>query len=285
MKISEIDALTYSLVNLFEGDDHSESEIYFQSTKLTRENIGVLGKRVAQITSDSGLVRMMARGWKTYAGAPRIALPRPSLGTMTLEDAMRGRRSTSTMGPGRFSGEPITLAELGSVLAFSYGPTRVIESPRAPGEKLYLRAAASGGGLYPLEIYPLVFNVDGCEPGVYHYSITEHALELVRPGPCQKGFIATTSYGDMASTASVMFVVTAVLARTLSKYLFRGLRFVLNDVGVLVQNFYLTGTALGLDTCAIGGFFDDEVGSLIEIDNVDEHVAICFAIGRKVREV
>ena len=281
MKVHELDPLTYSLVDVFTDDDHSAAEIYWESTKLTRENIAVLAQRVNQITTDSGLVRMMAKAWKSYEGAPRIALPPPSLGTMTVEEAMRRRRSTSS-GPGIYSGAPITLHDLGAILRFSYGPTKAIESVRAPGEKMYLRAAASAGGLYPLEIYPLVFNVDGCPPGVYHYAIVDHALEILSPRPCRADFVRTTSYQDLASTAAVMIVITAVFPRTLSKYLFRGLRFLLNDVGALLQNLYLAGTALGLGTCAIGGFFDDEVGRLVGIDNVDENVVICFAAGQNV---
>jgi len=77
----------------------------------------------------------------------------------------------------------------------------------------------------------------------------------------------------------VILVMTMMFRRNLSKYLFRGYRFIMNDVGAVTQNLYLTGTALKLGTCALGGFMDDELGTLLGIDNVEEAVALCFVLG------
>jgi hypothetical protein len=45
-----------------------------------------------------------------------------------------------------------------------------------------LRAYPSSGALYAVEIYPLVFRVEGLDPGVYHYRAVENELEVVRLG-------------------------------------------------------------------------------------------------------
>jgi SagB-type dehydrogenase family enzyme len=270
------DGLTFQLVDLFEGDDHFEAEVFHESSKIGRANAAELSRRVDMIAKDPQLQRMMWTSWKSYEGAPKVKMPKPALGSMTVEEAIRRRRSQI----GRYAGGPISFAQLASILRFTYGPTLSILSQKFPGEKFSLRGTPSGGGLYPLEIYPLVFDVEGLDQGIYHYSVSDHSLELLEAGPCRERFRKCTTYLDLADTAAVMFAVTAVMPRTLSKYLFRGYRFLSYDVGACLQSFYLTATALGLGTCALGGFFDNMVGDLLGINNVTENVMILFSVGQ-----
>ncbi len=278
MAMRTMDPLTYSLVDVFDGD-HEESEVFHESSKMTRQNFASLADRVGAIQSDPKLVGMMARSWKSYVGSDSVGLPAPSLGAMTVEDALLRRRSVSSDG-GAFGAGPVAVAELGALLAFSYGPTREIRAPSLPNSQL-LRATTSAGGLYPLEIYPLVFDCEGVAPGIYHYRVIDHSLEAVRLDSVKEAFLETTTYVELAGSCAVALVVTAVFERTLSKYLHRGYRFLMNDVGALLQSLYLTGTALELGTCALGGFFDDELADLLGVDGVNEAPVICFLLGRR----
>ena len=279
MTADEIRTLHYAQVSIFEEDDHSITETFHEYSKFSRENIADLGQRVGIILRDPKIRAMMAASWKTYRGHERIPLPPPALGSMTLEESLQQRKSLSSDPGASFSGEPITIAQLGSVLGMSYGITR---AHRIPGtdQTQHFRTTTSAGGLYPLEIYPIVLRVDGLAEGIYHYSVPEHALELVRRGPCLKDFLNVTNYVDMCQNASVVLAVSAVFKRNMSKYLHRGYRFIMNDAGALLQSFYLCGTALRLGTCALGGFFDDPLGDLLGINNVDEAPVICFLLGR-----
>jgi SagB-type dehydrogenase family enzyme len=270
-------SISYQYVDVFEGDDHDEAHQFHESSKLTRRNAQMLSRRVDSIQRDENLQRMMWAAWKSYEGAPRIPLPSPSLGTMSVEDAFSQRRSQV----GRFAGGPINVDALASLLRYTYGPTLAVMSDRFETGELLLRATPSAGGLYPLEIYPLVFDVEGCAPGIYHYDVRNHALEQLRAGLTRDDFYPCTNYRAFAETSSVVLAVTAVMRRTLSKYLFRGYRFVSYDVGCLLQSMYLSATALGVGACALGGFFDDLVGNLLDIDNVDENVMMCFALGQR----
>lgn len=274
--------LTYSLVDVFDGD-HEESEVFHEFSKITRQNFARLAERVGTIQRDAKLVGMMGRSWKSYVGSDRVELPPPSLGAMTVAEALLLRRSVSSDG-GVFGTGPVAVAELGAVLAFSYGPTREVKAPGLPNSQL-LRATASAGGLYPLEIYALVFDCEGLAPGIYHYCVVDHALEVLRRGSVKDAFLETTTYVELASSCAVALVVTAVFQRTLSKYLHRGYRFLMNDVGALLQSFYLTGTALDLGTCAVGGFFDDELGDLLAVDGTNEAPVMCFLLGRRPESV
>ena len=280
MTAREVEAVQYSIVSIFDKDDHSIAETFHETTKLNRENVGLLAKRVGLIVRDPKIRTMLSRSWKTYRGQPSISLPKVDLGTMSLADALNGRESISSRPGAAFAGRPVTLQQLAGVLGGSYGLTRSIPIS-GTDETQYFRPTTSAGGLYPLEIYPIVFRVEGVPEGVYHYNPKEHSIESVRPGPCMADFLNVTTYVDMCRSASVVLAVTSVFHRNMSKYLHRGYRFIMNDAGALLQTFYLAGTALGLGTCALGGFFDDELGNLLGVNNVDEAPVICFLLGEK----
>jgi SagB-type dehydrogenase family enzyme len=280
MTAKEVQAVEYSIVSIFDRDDHSIAETFHETTKLNSENIGLLSKRVGMIVRDPKIRAMLSRSWKTYRGHPRVPLPKVDLGSMSLADAFNSRESISSRPGAAFSGRPITLQQLGNVLGGSYGLTRSLPIS-GTSEVQYFRPTTSAGGLYPLEIYPIVFAVEGLTEGVYHYHPKEHCLEAVRPGPCLNDFLKVTTYVDMCRNAGVVLAVTGMFHRNFSKYLHRGYRFVMNDAGALLQSFYLTGTASGMGTCALGGFFDDELGNLLGVNNVDEEPLICFLLGEK----
>jgi SagB-type dehydrogenase family enzyme len=272
----EFDALSYSLVEFFDKDDHTDTYVFHEGTKVTRTNYAELSRRNDAMTRDAEFLLMTSRAWKVYAGSERVKLPETTLDDISLGDAIRGRRSHV----GAYTGQAVALQQLAAMLRWSYGITRSIDSKNFPGQKLHYRASASAGALYPLEIYPLVFNVDGLAAGIYHYAVPDNELEIVRRGSPLDALLGMTTYYEMIRTSAAVIVITAVLPRAISKYLFRGYRFISYDVGVLLQSLYLTGAGAGVGTCAVGGFFDNEIGGLLGVDNVDEQVMMIFSIGQ-----
>lgn len=260
------------------GDDFSFIEDYHESTKITRANLPELADRVGQVSTRSDLHRVTMQGFKTYASAKRIALPPARLDDAPLEAVLRSRRSQT----GNFAPGSISLEQLSAILRYSAGPTtKPSASGVYPVEAVYLRASPSAGGLHPTELYPLVMNVDGCEPGLYHYSVRSHELELLRAGDLTTELAATLADPSPAVGSAVTIFLTSVMTRNLSKYLFRGYRFLSYDVGALLQSLYLTTTTCGLGTCAVGGFHDDDAGDFLRIDNVHECVHMLFCIGQR----
>ncbi len=59
----------------------------------------------------------------------------------------------------------------------------------------------------------------------------------------------------------------------------RGCRFALLEAGHIAQNILLATTALDLGAVAVGGFIDDEVNEILDIDGVDEFSIYLIAIG------
>lgn len=118
-----------------------------------------------------------------YPGEP-IALRVPDLAAIRMQDptltaVLEDRVSTRTFDDAR----PITVGQLAELL-YRTARTRRTELV-ADGEELVSRPYPSGGSLYELELYPVVRNVAGLEPGMYHYDSFDHVLRPVA-GPDSK---------------------------------------------------------------------------------------------------
>lgn len=214
-------------------------------------------------------VRPQPSPYKRYPGAPAVPLPPvPEPGGLPLEVAIARRRSVR-----EYADRPLTLEELSRLLHYSGG----ITDRRDP--TLAFRSVPSSGALYPIEVYPVVFDVAGIEPGVYHHDVQEHRLELLRPGDFRQAVFQAAISQEMLLRASLALVLTGIHARVQWKYLDRSYRYLMLEAGHLGQNVYLAATSLGLAPCGIGAFFDDDLNRLLDVDGRDEATVYLLAIG------
>jgi SagB-type dehydrogenase family enzyme len=142
------------------------------------------------------------------------------------------------------------------------------------------RAAPSAGALYPVETYMSSQNISDLEPGLYHYSPPEHALELLKEGDFRGRLAEAALDQDFIAGAGVVFCWTAVFARSAWKYAERAYRYVYLDAGHIAQNVALAAVALGLGSCQIAALYDDEVNALLGVDGVEESILYLTAVGR-----
>lgn len=206
--------------------------------------------------------------YKTYPGSVRIALPSSSPEPlMTLDQALTERRSVRSFRP-----EPVALRQLGYLLWAATGVQR-------REHRFESRTAPSAGGLYPIETYVVVNNVQDLEPGLYHYWIRAHELERLRAGDLRQAIAAAAVGQTMCAAAAAVFVWTAIFARTTSKYGQRAYRYIYLDAGHIAENLALAAVSLGLGTCPIGALLDDEVNKLLEVDGVEESVVYMSVVG------
>jgi SagB-type dehydrogenase family enzyme len=188
---------------------------------------------------------------------------------MRLGEALSGRRSSRV-----FATAALPLSALAALLRAGYGVTGAL---RAGDAAQPLRAAPSGGALYPLELTVAARRVDGLAPGLYHFDPLDDALEQLRTGAVP--IAAATPFADEAGVAAAVIVVSAVFWRSRFKYGLRGYRFVLLEAGHVAQNVLLAAAALGLAALPLGGFYDRRVDELIEVDGVDESALYLICIG------
>jgi len=204
--------------------------------------------------------------YKVYSSAEKIELPKEvSYSGLSVGEAIEKRRST-----GDFSSEAMSLIELSRLLHYATGIT----------EKRYcLRAAPSAGALYPIELYAVINNVEGLATGVYHYSIGEHSLDVLRKADFRKEMVQHCLGQEMVGQANVAFIMTALFHRSRWKYQERTLRYTLLEAGHIAQNIYLTATSMGLGACAVGAFSDDDINPLLRIDRTRESVVYLVVVG------
>jgi SagB-type dehydrogenase family enzyme len=204
---------------------------------------------------------------RSYPDAARTALPGRDFAVGEALGAVLERRRSIR----EYALRPLPLETLGRLLHASYGVRgrRRLPDPGAGG---YERPAPSAGGLYPIELYVAAQRVEGLDDGVHHYDARSHELERVRPGLFHETLVELTMGQDMIRAANLVFILTAVVARTTYKYGQRGYRYVLLDAGHLGENLYLTATALGLGPAGIGGFLDVELSAHLSLPAGEEAV-------------
>lgn len=282
----------------YERKEEMISDVYHENSKMRRIDGQFWGKRFSEIRSNVHLCKAMSKTYKEYLNNPSVDLPRDfEKSEMSFEDIIINRRTTR-----EFSGEAITLEQLSKLLYFTYGITFSFKAfgqhggffhspdyetgPKAidvlneyDGYQAF-RAAASGGGLYPLEFYVSVNAVEDLDNGLYHYNVKNHKLELLRKGEMENEYNELVFKEEWQRKASVHFIITSIMDRTRFKYLERGYRFINIDLGHAVENLYLTATSCGLGCAAIGGFFDDEVNNFLGIDGQNETTMLLVNVGQ-----
>jgi len=182
--------------------------------------------------------------------AEEIGLPQPKeKGSISIEETLRQRRSVRDYKRG-----PLSLDQVSQLLW------------AASGKNLNRRTAPSAGATYPLEIYLVVGEVEGLEPGVYHYSPSRNNLAIIGEKDARNGLSRAALEQEMIEEAPVSIIVAADYSRTTGRYGQRGIRYVHMEVGHVGQNVSLQAIALRLGAVMIGAFEDQKVKEVLGIE-------------------
>lgn len=208
--------------------------------------------------------------YKTYPRLPSIALGNESPPSADFFELIQKRSSRRN-----FARAVITKQELSLLLKYSCGNTGAMENGR------HHRAQASGGGLFPIEVYPIIFRESADLPaGLYHYSVKNHALDVLWQRDFSDDDVRGLFTYPWVVHATLALVMTAVFSRTQDKYGERGYRYILIETGHIGQNLYLAAETLGLKCCTLGGTRDENLEKLIDIDGISESVVYGAALGK-----
>ena len=233
-------------------------EEFQKSTKHSRERL--LGGRLDWANKPET--------YKKYPSAKIIPLSREfPTKSLPMLDVLKKRRSVRSFFP-----KSLSIADLSFLLWASTGVQRMEQGYE-------FRTVPSAGALYPIETYLNVNNVEGLEKGLYHYDIQAHALEELKVGSFSEEIAQAALGQKMLIAAPVVLIWTAIFERSKWKYAQRAYRYVYLDAGHIAQNLALSATSIGLGSCQIGAFFDDEINQIIEIDGVEESVLYLSVVG------
>lgn len=255
--------------------------LYHENSKFNRFSQRKLGEKINAFYSPY-LTERSSQPYKCYPNAERIDLsPYKNLKPEGANyfDLLANRTSTRSYDP-RYK---ISLPELTVLLQQSYGVTRrqKIETEGVDGH-VGFRQIPSPGGLYPLEIY--VVNLRSqCEPGLYHFRPDTCELEILKPGDHTeklREMIYAEPYINLPESGLVV-LTTGIIERMAIKYGERGYRFMLHESGFLAMTMTLIAESLGLGSCMVGGYKDDQINEFLDIDGVFETVHNILIIGKK----
>ena len=193
-----------------------------------------------------------------------IALPRASaIGEMSLEQAIRQRRSVRAFAPGA-----LTLEQVAKLLWAAQGTN---------GNGGY-RTVPSAGATYPLDACLVAGNVEGLIAGLYRYRPFKNDLEPMLNGDLRADLAKACLGQEWVLTAPASVILVAEYRRTTGPYGQRGVRYVDMEAGHAGQNLYLQAVCLGLATVAIGAFRDLEVSKVLALP--EEKLALyVFPVG------
>ncbi len=252
--------------------------LYHENSKYGRRKSLKEFYHFGQIRNDPDTIKTFIRHFKGYDDVPKIELPMVSFNSpYSFEEIVLKRRSVRD-----YSNEPISFERFANLLVLSYGITGSM--PYDVGEDQFLRAAPSAGALYPLEIYPVVFNVSTLEKGLYHFNVKDRCLELLKPGDFLKESFSLFCDQEVVLQSGALLIITAMTDRSMYKYKNRGMRFIYMDAGHLGQQIYLCATAQDLGACALGGFYDYEVEKFLDIDGFYETALYGITLGPMTKE-
>jgi SagB-type dehydrogenase family enzyme len=207
----------------------------------------------------------------------RIRLPAadPALLDVPLGQAIRSRAS------GRAYGDvPLDAVKLATLLQYAAG-VRASENDGA--DPRLRRNVANSGNLGSVEIYPVMLNAAGIDPGIYHFDSVHHDLALLHRGEYRTWLRECVFFQLEFADAGAALILTSAFGRLKAKYGPRGYRLGLFDVGHVSQNVYLIATALGLEVCATAGFIDDVLDSTLDLDGLDTAATLIILIGERPR--
>jgi putative peptide maturation dehydrogenase len=177
--------------------------------------------------------------------------------------------------------------ELSVLLRTVYGVQGT--APIAGGGAGVRRTSPSGGGLHPIEAYPLVVDAEGVEPGLYHYHSGDHSLELVERltrADAEELAGAFTCGQGYFRHASMVVVLAARFGRSFWKY--RGhekaYAVTLMDAGHLSQTFYLVCAELGLGAFVTAAINNADIDERLGLDGFAEGSLAISGCGPLVEE-
>ncbi|MFA8450191.1 MAG: SagB family peptide dehydrogenase [Bacteroidales bacterium] len=187
-----------------------------------------------------------------------------------LKKIFEKRKSTRTFGD-----QGMTYQQICDLFKLSY---YILEDKR--------RNIASGGGLYPIELFFISMNVEGMDPGVYYYNIANESFDTVRKFAQDEDMDAVNHAFFTDNREDIEFgniggyiVFGTYLRRLTLKYQDRGVRFAMVDSGSIMTNVYLAASALDIGVCALGGYLDDPLAELVEIEGRQEMISNAIVVG------
>ncbi|HEG7391626.1 TPA: SagB family peptide dehydrogenase [Staphylococcus aureus] len=179
----------------------------------------------------------------------------------------------------KFTSFEMACKELSTILKFSFGiaPRKVEYVDIKTSTRFY----ASAGGLYPIDIYLYINNVEDYDKGIYLYQPISHSLlKIVAQKDINTDDILEGDNIDIENCNFLVFFGYNFNSSFL-KYGELALLNSLIEIGCMSHDFDLVITSLGYTGCPIAGFKKNNIEKLLELDHVNEHILFTNICGKE----
>jgi len=190
----------------------------------------------------------------TAEGSAAVELP-----PVAVDDALRrlyARRGSHR----RFTDETVPLERLATLLSCLYA---------APWNGHRKWRYGSAGGLYPVQVYPVVHpgRVAGLEAGVYYYHPTEHRLHALAPGAKIERDVHEWINQPIFDTAAFSLFLFGQLDAIGPIYGPEAVDYCFLEAGLLTQTLEMAAAEEGLGFCQIGsgGVYFEKIRDLFQL--------------------
>lgn len=260
--------------------EESLAMLYHENSKLNRHSTRILGENINAFINNPYILERSSQPFKCYPGHEFIDLSiyKQNDHNTSFFNVIKKRRSVRIFD----SAYQLSLNELSILLYHSYGVTRKLKLEGLSTEgHLGIRNIPSAGGLYPLEIYIVLFK-GHIAPGLYHYRSDKNGLEKLKEGNFSS-YLSTIIQAEPYinfNDCSGLILTTGLIERVFIKYGDRGYRFLIQESGTLGLMLALLAESIELGSCMLGGYQDDKVNTFLGVDGVFETVNNILAIGK-----
>lgn len=173
-----------------------------------------------------------------------------------LEEAFSKRRSTRT-----YDDRPLAMVDVSRLLWAATGPVPDAVSTAT-------RYVPSAGATHPIELYLAAGDVEGLDPGIYHYQPATRELVLHSEGDLRNQLAQAALGQEMIARAPATIIIAADFQRTIQRYGSRGQVYVYMESGGVAQNIALQAAALRMGNVVVGAFQDDALADMLQIGAV-----------------
>lgn len=269
-------ALRFS--TLGHSNDPRIAEDFLINSRL-RRNDRENEQSIANYFADGSVVMLSMLGQEINAGLHEIKLPEACRLHLELGEAIARRRSVRN-----FTGDAIELREVAALLRSAAGITCRAEVNLSGGGQsvLRFRSTASGGGLYPVDLYVAALNVNDLDRGLYRYGPVKEVLSKMGDSADVSSLLDCFCVPDDAisiSRANLIFLLVGQPWRSMRKYGNRGMRFVFLEAGLIAQNIHLATVALGFGSVDCASIYDDEAHEAMNLDGLYQTLLHTIILG------
>ncbi|QSZ27193.1 SagB/ThcOx family dehydrogenase [Aceticella autotrophica] len=209
-----------------------------------------------------------------------IKLPKHKNIRTPLGSVISSRRSVR-----EYSGRTMPLEDLSTILYYAQGISGklYLEGETYDTDCIKLRNAPSGGGLYPINLYVIAWNIKNIDKGIYIYYPYSHSLKPMKKSITIDEYSKLAGFGDIQverPNFSVIYVYDFIVNSR--KYGNSAMAYAFIEAGEISENIQLTSTAMGYGATDIGGTEKQKIEKLLEIDGFLRHAILFTIVGEGV---